>query len=206
MWVFPKRVTDLANELKEEKEWVRLAGFQSILEVKFVQVDRFFLSWLSSRWDHQTHLLRIREDYHIKVDDEMVGRILGLPYGEDKIEIEEPNVDDIEFEMIKGSYHDNEGIKHRIVSEALENDKSDKMKFLRSFVLFVFGNLFCTTLTNKISPTLCWLLKKRHISKPLNWNWSKFVLDWMVKQHQESKDGKDGVRGCAVVLMVCGSY
>ncbi|XP_021844825.2 uncharacterized protein [Spinacia oleracea] len=182
--------------------WVREAGFQSLLDPKFLQVDRFFLSWLSGRWDPDTQLLRIRDDYEIKIDEEMVGRIFGLQFSSNLLEIEDPCAKDTEYLKIKSKYSNKWGIGHGTVLDKLEKHKSKREKFLRDFILYSFGCLFCAVLNNYISPSLCWLLKQRYLlDNPLKWNWAHYVLKVMKSEHKNGGN-KAGVKGGALVLMI----
>ncbi|XP_021752246.1 uncharacterized protein LOC110717772 isoform X3 [Chenopodium quinoa] len=202
MRIYPDRVVDAVPKGTTQKEWIREAGFSTFLDVKFNELDRFFLSWLMGRWDPETQLLRIRDDYEIKITDEVVGWIYGLPFSDYTFTIEDSVTEDKEYKKLKTSYSNRGGIGYGIVHADMTENLNNKERFLQSYVLYVFGNLICTTLNNWISPLLCWILKSRYLEDARNWNFSKFVLDWMIKQHKELDAEKGGVKGSPIVLMI----
>ncbi|XP_021737740.1 uncharacterized protein LOC110704254 isoform X3 [Chenopodium quinoa] len=209
MRIYPDRVVDAVPKGTTQKEWIREVGFSTFLDVKFNELDRFFLLWLMGRWDPETQLLRIRDDYEIKITDEVVGWIYGLPFSDYTFTIEESvtdmslwcvqNAEDKEYKKLKNSYSNREGIVYGIVHADMTENLNNKERFLQSYVLYVFVNLICTTLNNWISQLLCWILKSRYLEDARNWNFSKFVLDWMIKQHRELDAEKVG---SPIVLMI----
>lgn len=178
------------------KDWVIAAGFGSILNLKISKVDRYFITWLESRWDWKRRVLRIRDDYEIVIDERMVSWITGIPVGVYRIPF--LNKTDKELGKLFKEYvrEKDGGIDYVWLYNKCLWEVQDEMVFLRDFILLSFGCLFCMTKYNFISIKLLALLKSTYFTTPRDWNWCGFLYDW-IAGHEKEKG-----RPSSIILMV----
>lgn len=205
MRIYPHKVMELIVNLNSNQlEWVRQSVFVTILHLKINKtMDRFFLSWLSRRWNPNSCELKIRDDYIVKVDEEMIGWVLGLPFGDDAFDFEETSSRREEFRKLKKDYDCYGGVPYNTIYNSCISEEKNRVVFLRHFIFYVLGVLLCTTKSNYASPELLRAVIDDYVSESWKWNWSKFILQWMVKYTGEGS--VDGISGCALVLMVSDS-
>ncbi|XP_021843453.2 uncharacterized protein [Spinacia oleracea] len=161
---YPGLVVELVNELCPiRREWVEKAGFGSILNLKIQKVDRLFLAWLEKRWDCKRQVLRIRDDYEITIDENMISWITGVPLGMYKFHNLKKNDKEVQ------KYYDEYVIGSAIGYVTVYNKcllEEDPTVFLRHFILLTFGCLFCMNTYNSITPKLLPILKRTYIFEP----------------------------------------
>ncbi|XP_021737628.1 uncharacterized protein LOC110704155 [Chenopodium quinoa] len=197
---YPKDVVKVLKKISSQRrKYVRKTVFKSFLDIKIKHFDRNFLAYLYSRWDASRKVLRIRDDYEVQIDDEMVGWITGLPYGEVTRDIPPVKRGKSSIQDMKTENRNAGGIGYRVVHNMCLDEAKEKSEFLKHFVLYVFGNILCTTTSNNISPDLCWLVRRKFLRDAKKYSWSKFILEWMVKYG--NGDSTKGFKGSPTVLM-----
>lgn len=192
--VYPQLVIDAVNAMcPVRRDWVESAGFSSILELKVNKVDRHFMTWLEKRWDWKRQVLVVRDDYGIAIDEEMISWITGIPFVDQ--DFESMTLGNDEVEEFETAYNTRSGIDYTHVYNKCSIE-TDRLWFLRHFILLTMGSLFCMNKYNFITPKLLPLLKKDYVSNPSEWNWCGFVYDWMTGR------GKEPGKPSAFVLLV----
>lgn len=182
------------------KNWIEAAGFGSVLDLKITKVDRYFMTWLESKWDWKAQTLHIRDDYHIVIDEEMIGWITGLPMGH--LEFDKMRFDDPELIQLEDMYDQNFGIDYTELFNRAVLEVDNQHVFLRHFILLTFGSLFCMNRYNFVTPKLLHILKDECIKNPHDWNWCGFVYDWMVGRGKETGRASPFVLLVRVLLLV----
>lgn len=192
---YPGLVKDLVDSMGPVKaNWVMAGGFGSLLDLKITKIDRHFLTWLEGRWDWKKKTLRIRDDFEIVIDEDMIMWITGLPAGEQDFTTLKPN--DPELIELEKEYGKKKGIEYiNVYNKALLEINSRNI-FLRHFILLSFRSLFCMTKYNFITPRLLHLLKDEHLNDPYAWNWCGFLSEWLAGQ------GRERGKPSALILLV----
>ncbi|XP_056684894.1 uncharacterized protein [Spinacia oleracea] len=139
--LYPFLVTEMVETLcPVRRNWVQWAGFGPILDLKITKVDRHFMSWLEGRWDWKRQVLRIRDDYEVEIDENMISWITGIPQRDQ--DFKSLKLDDEEIDEFENVYDTRTGINYIDVYNKCCIEEN-RFWFLRHFILLTLGSLFC---------------------------------------------------------------
>lgn len=197
----PKRFQDRIAQLnRSQVSAVREMGFAPLLELDCKILHRVLCLELVKSFDLRDHCLCIKGS-RIPVTYADVGLVMGLPVGGMEVKsTATPDELHVVDEFSKITVAELETI--------IESDIAG-VRFKRAFLLYSLSVLLCPT--TKMSPSTVLLPTIIDIDRVVQYNWSKFVFDWLIKEITRYKEGckrqknpkdKKSIGGCMVFLMV----
>lgn len=196
---FAKLVSNLTGK---QKMWIADMGFEELLFMRITNIDPKFGYWITSRFDPISCELKIRENYKVKIDEKMVGCVLGLRYGRTQLH-PDYSTKSIALEM-KKMYKQNTvygAIKESEVYTKIVGKEPSLKTFQMHFLLYCLGILLCPTQKcGWISPSHVYMLDKAN--NAAEYNWARYVLDWLVKYGKKFSTSREGYGGCTLLLVI----
>lgn len=186
----------------EQQQWVSEMGFEDLLLTKINNIDPTFGYWITSRFDPITLELKIRDNYYVKIDEEMVGCVLGIRSG-DHLLVPNKSEKSVALETLR-LYKQNTlygPVAQHVVFEKVIGKQPEKEWFAKHFLLYVLGTILCPTQKcGWISPSHVYMLDKAN--NAAEYNWARYVLDWLVKYGKKFSTSREGYGGCTLLLLV----
>jgi len=194
----PGRLFNVLQRLTpEQKESVKSMGFGSLLGLRCRTLRRSLCLWLLERFDATNCSLEI-SSAHLPLTPKDVETVLGLSASGKEVVNSGP--EDL-ISDLRSSYNAiNHGISVRLLEDRLATAEAGD-DFKRSFVLYVLGTLLSPTARLDVSPSFLHILTNMDLVH--QYNWSKFVLDRLVREVSLFHKGKQrAVGGCLLFLQV----
>jgi hypothetical protein len=192
-----------------QRQWVNEMGFGPLLEMQCQGVERRLCLWLMNRFNPATRELEIRANKFVRIYDNHVGWVLGIPRRKGRYVPQSENREALQG--LKALYGNNKGICETIVRDLMVACE-DEAQFKQHFLLYTLGLLLCPTQNIKFSPLLLKVCADPMIVMDTwSYNWAQYVLDWLVgcarkyKHSLCSPNGKSsgsGVGGCVLFVQV----
>ncbi|XP_056684223.1 uncharacterized protein [Spinacia oleracea] len=194
--------TLLSNLTVKQKMWVVDMGFEELLFMRIGNIDARFGYGITCRFDPNTLELEIRDNYKVKIDEELVGLVLGLRSGHHLLFPSYSNKSTAlnnkklyKQNTMYGAITESE-VYGKIVSEP-----QDKETFQKHFLLYALGTILRPTQKRGwISPLHASVLYLA--SESADYNWARYVLDWLVKYGKKFNSSKEGYGGCTLLLLI----
>lgn len=182
--------------------WVVDMGLEELLFMRIRNIDPKFGYWITSKLDHETLELEIRPNYKVKIDEALVTKVLGLRSG---CTLKYPSHSTKSTSLqLKKMYKKNTlygAIKESGVYGKIVVQDSSLFEFEMHFLLYTLGILLCPTQkTGWISPLHVSVIEHAHHAS--DYNWARYMLDWLVKYAKNLIKSKEGYGGCTLLLVV----
>lgn len=185
-----------------QREWVVDMGFEELLHMRVINIEPKFGFWITSKFDPETLELKIRDNYKVKLDEEMVCWVLGLKSGEHLINPtrSEMCVDYHNKRQEKKNKYYGAIKESEVYSQIIQGDPNEQ-KFKTQFLLYALGTILCPMREcGWISPLHANVLE--YATKASHCNWAKYLLDWLVTCGQHLHTPEEGYGGCTLLLLV----
>jgi hypothetical protein len=192
-----------------QRKWVEDMGFKPLLDMRCTRVERELCRWLMNRFDHKTRELEIRPGNRIRIYDNHVGWVMGIPRMRNKDVKTMKNEE--RLRVLREFYRNDNGMSATTVGDMMVAC-TDELQFKQHFILFTLGTLLCPTQSFKISPFHLKVVgDPTNLTNAFNLNWAQFVLDWLVSYAKKynvamstssSNLGGSGIGGCVIFLQV----
>ncbi|XP_056682649.1 uncharacterized protein [Spinacia oleracea] len=185
----------------KQKMWIVDMGFEELLFTRINSSDPKFGYWITSRFDPKTLQLKVRDNYRVRIDEEMVNWVLGIPPEKALLH---PSLSNKSTALnIKKLYKNTMygAVTQSEVFGKIVDDRTEKESFQRHFLLYALGTILCPT-------QKCGWISPLHLSvlpiasQASGYNWGRYVLDWLVKYGNKFNASKEGYGGCTLLLVV----
>lgn len=176
---YPSTFSKVVSALsKAQKDWVTEAGFGPLLSFELRAVPREIALNVLWWFDHNNSELLFRDNKSIKVDEEDVSLILGLPRG----------TEDVEYEKDKEKYSkwrsqfQKKRITELMVCDAIGMSTVADEFFKQNFMVLMTNLFIRTDKTANVSQYA--LGFKGNFDNAKNYNWCKPVLENIKEAHE----------------------
>ncbi|XP_062227493.1 uncharacterized protein LOC133925653 [Phragmites australis] len=171
----PGKFAALCSKLNEEQKGVvKVIGFQSLLSIPAMPIQRILLEDLAEKYNEVDRSFRIH-DHVVPISTWDVYCILGLVDVGDKIEISTKKADPRWFNLCKG--RDDIAITFKHLEERIGSGTADD-HFARMFVLYTIGTVLAPSSKEYVSSRYVDLVAD--ISKIKGYNWAQFTLEYLI--------------------------
>ena len=194
------RVRSMVNKLNlRQKSVIQELGFGSLLDLKFINLDRDLCKWLIDHFDQNSCALDICGK-RLPISTEDVEYILGIRSNGVDISIV-GSAEEINHMCQQYGLNVEGDIPIKLLENELNKMETSGNEFVSYFLLFIVGTLLC--LTTKSYMKRSFVLIFRNVEEIRNLNWAKFVLDFLIQGVRKHKDNNlIAVDGCVLLLMV----
>lgn len=197
----PERFCEMAAALSDQQKiWVNEMGFGDLICLSLRKIDRYLCLWLMRRFDPEHGRLFVRDDYHVDIDSNDVGWVLGIPGPNKPV----PKTTSSEMlSRLKQKYRNHKGIDEKTPFDIITANDIGERDFKEAFLLYTLGVLLC--------PTQSWRINPKHLkvlstcTNAYRYNWCQYVFDWLLVSARKFKHSRSlvgGYGGCAVFLMI----
>uniref|UniRef100_A0A803N4T6 Uncharacterized protein n=1 Tax=Chenopodium quinoa TaxID=63459 RepID=A0A803N4T6_CHEQI len=177
----PSSVVNVFKKLSEDQLIaIRAIGFGSLqfLKVSLLPLQLGF--WLVKQFDAQSCSLNIPDSEPFKITEQHVHEVLGLPVGGMEIDANVFSKDDKVITQWKKQFKKNSlSVNIGELSLYLKNHKSARPMFKRNFVVLCVSTLMSGGQNKNVNHDILRYLTS--VDKINDLNWSKFILDSLVK-------------------------
>ena len=194
------RVRSMVNKLNlRQKSIIQELGFGSLLDLKFINLDRDLCKWLIDHFDQNSCALDICGK-RLPISTEDVEYILGIKSTGVDISIV-GNAEEINHMCQQYGLNVDGDIPIKLLEDELNKIETSGNEFVSYFLLFIVGTLLCPTTKSYVKRSF--VLICRNVEEIRNLNWAKFVLDYLIQGVRKHKDNNlVAVDGCVLLLMV----
>ena len=194
------RVRSMVNKLNlRQKSVIQELGFGSLLDLKFINLDRDLCKWLIDHFDQNSCALDICGK-RLPISTEDVEYILGIRSNGVDISIV-GSAEEINHMCQQYGLNVEGDIPIKLLEDELNKMETSGNEFVSYLLLFIVGTLLCPTTKSYMKRSF--VLICRNVEEIRNLNWAKFVLDFLIQGVRKHKDNNlVAVGGCVLLLMV----
>ncbi|XP_021742778.1 uncharacterized protein LOC110708862 [Chenopodium quinoa] len=177
----PSSVVNVNKEFSEDQlTAIRAIGFGSLEFLKVSQLPLQLGFWLVKHFDAHSCTLNIPDSDPFKITEQHVHDVLGLPAGGMEMDANIFSKDDKVINQWKKQFPKNSlSVNIRELSMYLKNHKSAGPMFKRNFVVLCVSTLMSGGQNKNVNHDVLRYLS--NVAKIKDLNWSKFILDSLVK-------------------------